>query len=141
MVLWINKVPRAPVYALVESLHLAKGGVSISLRYRKRTFWPKVTAIPLVPTGSAVFDIFLWHIWGVYNTTVVFTKNTLSAAASGGMILTQHFIPSCHGDLFIHQEHPICVRRASQICRVEPSFPTCLPTQSVLMEVLLVTWA
>lgn len=76
MALWINKVPRAPEHALVESLHLARGRVSISLRYSKRTFWPKVTAIPLGPTEGAVFDIFLWHIWGVYNTTVVFTKNT-----------------------------------------------------------------
>lgn len=140
MAFWINKVPRAPMHALVESLHLARGGLSISSRYSKRTFWPKVTAIPLGPTESNSL-IYFFDIFG--ECTILpwyLQKNTLSAAALGGMILTQHFIPSCHGDLFIHQEHPICVRRASQICRVEPSFPTCLPIQSVLMEVCLVTW-
>lgn len=117
MAFQINKVPRAHVHVLVQSLHLAGGRVSISLRYSKRTFWPKVTAIPLGSTESTVFETFLWHIWGVHNTTLVFKKNTLSDAAFGELILTQHFIPCCHGDLFIHQEHPICARRAGQICQ------------------------
>lgn len=140
MALRINKVPRAHVRALVQSLHLAGGRVSISLRYSKGMFWPKVTAIPLGPAESTILDKYLGHIWGVSNTAVVFRKNTLSAAALGELILTQYYIPCCHGDLFIHQEHSICSGRAGRICQGGgASSPGCLPTQSVLMKVCWIT--
>lgn len=110
----------------------------ISLRNSKAVFWPKVTAIPLGPTNNTAFDIFLCHIWGMYDTNLVFTKDTFCCG-----LWEADSDPILYSLLSRRPLHPpgaSCVCEESRLlCQVEPSFAACLLTPSALTKVFQTT--